>query len=296
MTPLRQRMLDDMHLRNFSPKTVQAYIDHVAKFAAHFGTSPELLGPDEIRHYQLHLVHTRHASWSTFNQAVCALRFLYRVTLQKDWAITHIPFPKGEHKLPVILSPTEVLQFLSAITSLKYRAILMTAYAAGLRISEVTHLRVADIDSERMTIRIQQGKGHQDRYVMLSPALLQVLRRYWQAARPTSWLFPGTQPQRPICASAVQRACQRAARDAGLSKQVTVRMLRHCFATHLLEAGTNIRIIQTLLGHSSVSTTQRYTHVSTGMMRATRSPLDDLALPSETGPTGDEPPLRVGSR
>jgi len=132
----------------------------------------------------------------------------------------------------------------------------MTAYAAGLRISEVTHLRVADIDSERMTIRIQQGKGHQDRYVMLSPALLQVLRRYWQAARPTSWLFAGTQPQRPICASAVQRACQRAARDAGLSKQVTVRMLRHCFATHLLEAGTNIRIIQTLLGHSSVSTTR----------------------------------------
>ncbi len=286
MTPLRQRMLDDMRLRNFSPKTIHAYTDHVAKFATYFNKSPERLGPDEIRRYQLHLVHTRHASWSTFNQAVCALRFLYRVTLQKDWIVTHIPFPKVERKLPVVLSPTEVLQFLSAITSLKYRAILMTAYAAGLRLSEVTHLRVSDIDSARMLIRVEQGKGHKDRYVMLSPVLLAVLRRYWQAARPTSWLFPGTQPERPICASAVQDACQRATRDAGLSKQVTVRMLRHCFATHLLEAGTNIRVIQTLLGHSSVSTTQRYTHVSTGMMRATHSPLDDLALVALDGHNG----------
>lgn len=295
MTPLRQRMLDDMRLRNLSPRTIKTYTDHVAKFAAYFGKSPELLGPDDVRHYQVHLVHTRHVSWSAFNQAVCALRFLYRVTLQKDWAITHIPYPKVERKLPVVLSTAEVLQFLSAITSLKYRAILMTAYAAGLRLSEVTHLRVSDIDSERMVIRVQQGKGHKDRYVMLSEVLLQVLRRYWQAARPTTWLFPSCQSECPISCSAVQRACQRAARDAGLSKQVTVRMLRHCFATHLLEAGTNIRVIQTLLGHSSVSTTQRYTHISTGTVRATHSPLDDLALPRETEKF-DAPPHWVGSR
>lgn len=295
MTPLRQRMLDDMHLRNFSPKTVQAYIDHVAKFAAHFGKSPELLGPDEIRQYQLHLVHTRHVSWSTFNQAVCALRFLYRITLGREWSVSHIPFPRQERKLPVILSPTEVLQFLNAVTSLKYRAILMTAYAAGLRISEVTHLRVSDIDSQRMVIRVQQGKGHKDRYVMLSEVLLQVLRRYWQAARPTTWLFPSCKPDQPLSSSAVQRASQRAARAAGLSKQVTVRMLRHCFATHLLEAGTNIRVIQTLLGHASVSTTQRYTHISTGVVRATHSPLDDLALAPQTHDP-DAPPRWVGDR
>ena len=296
MTPLRQRMLDDMRVRNFSPKTIQAYIDHIAKFAAYFGKSPELLGPEEIRRYQLHLVHERHVSWSTFNQAVCALRFLYHITLQKDWPISHIPFPKRERKLPVVLSPDEVLQFLNSITSLKYRAILMIAYAAGLRLSEVTHLRVTDIDSERMVIRVEQGKGRKDRYVMLSPVLLQILRRYWQAARPATWLFPSWKPDRPISHCAVQRACQRAARDAGLSKQVTVRMLRHCFATHLLETGTNIRTIQALLGHSSVSTTQRYTHISAGTVRATQSPLDHLALPTETDTPDDAPPSWVGAR
>ncbi len=296
MTPLRQRMLDDMRLRNLSPRTIHTYTDHVARFAQYFGKSPALLGPDEIRQYQIHLVHTRHVSWSAFNQAVCALRFLYRVTLDKDWAISHIPFPRQVRKLPIVLSPDEVLEFLSAITSLKYRAILMTAYAGGLRLSEVTHLRPSDIDSERMVIRVEQGKGHKDRYVMLAPALLQVLRRYWRAARPTTWLFPSRDPAHPISYSAVQRASQQAARDAGLSKQVTVRVLRHCFATHLLESGTNIRIIQTLLGHSSVSTTQLYTHISTGVVRATHSPLDDLALPIETATSGDEPPSWVGDR
>ena len=242
------------------------------------------------------VVHERQVSCSTFNQAVCALRFLFRVTLNRDWSISHIPFPRTERKLPVVLSPAEVLQFLSAITSLKYRAILMTAYAGGLRISEVTHLRVSDIDSERMVIRVEQGKGHKDRYVMLSEVLLQVLRRYWQAARPTTWLFLSSQQDHPISLSAVQRACQRAVRDASLSKQVTVRMLRHCFATHLLEAGTNVRVIQTLLGHSSVQTTQRYTHVSTQTVRATQSPLDHLAVPTETTDEMDAPPLWVGSR
>jgi site-specific recombinase XerD len=295
MTALRQRMLDDMQLRHMAEKTIRAYLDHVAHFARFFGQSPERLGPEEVRHYQLHLVHERQVSWSTFNQAVCALRFLYRVTLAKDWAVSHIPFPRTERKLPVVLSPAEVLQFLNSVTSLKYRAILMTAYGAGLRLAEVTHLRVSDIDSQRMVIRVRQGKGRTDRYVMLSPVLLQVLRCYWRAARPSDYLFPSRLPERPLSPSAVQRACQQAARDAGLSKPVTVRMLRHCFATHLLEGGTNIRLIQTLLGHRSVSTTQRYTHISAGAVRAARSPLDDLALPTPAE-VADEPPAWVGSR
>jgi integrase/recombinase XerD len=295
MTTLRQRMTQDMHLRHMAEKTVRAYLDHVTKFAAYFGRSPDTLGPEEVRQYQLHLVHERHVSWSTFNQCVCALRFLYRVTLGKDWAVSHIPFPRTERKLPVVLSPSEVLQFLNSVTSLKYRAILMTAYGAGLRLSEVTHLRVCDIDSQRMVIRVEQGKGRTDRYVMLSPVLLQLLRCYWRAARPSNYLFPSRLPGRPISPSAVQRACQRAARDANLSKPVTVRGLRHCFATHLLESGANIRLIQTLLGHRSVSTTQRYTHISTGTVRATRSPLDDLALPTLVE-VADESPQWVGSR
>lgn len=295
MTALRQRMLDDMQLRHMAPKTIRAYLDHVAKFAHFFGQSPERLGPEEVRQYQLHLVHERHLSWSTFNQAVCALRFLYRVTLNRDWAIAHIPFPRTERKLPVVLSPAELLQFLNSIRSLKYRTILMTAYGAGLRLSEVTHLRVSDIDSQRMVIRVRQGKGRTDRYVMLSPVLLQLLRRYWLAARPTTWLFPSRLPERPISPSAVQRACQRAARAAGLAKPVTVRTLRHCFATHLLESGTNIRLIQTLLGHRSVSTTQRYTHISAATVRATQSPLDHLALATDTD-TAHEPPHGAGTR
>ena len=280
MTHLRQRMIEDMQIRHLSPRTIRTYIDHIAKFAQHFNKSPELLGSEEIRQYQLHLIHTRHVSWSAYNQAACALRFLYRITLKKQMEIEDIPFPRQERRLPVILSPAEVLRFLDSITSLKYRAILMTAYAAGLRISEVTRLRVSDIDSQRMVIRIEQGKGHKDRYVMLSPALLSVLRLYWQAARPTTWLFPSRKPDQPISLTAVQKACRRAARDAGLSKHVTVRTLRHCFATHLLEAGANVRVIQALLGHQCVQTTERYTHVSTGTVRATHSPLDLLALPS----------------
>ena len=282
MTHLRQRMIDDMQIRHLSERTIRTYVDQIAKFARYFAKSPELLGPDEIRQYQLYLIHDQHVSWSTFNQAVCALRFLYSVTLQKDWAFTHIPFPRVERKLPVVLSLAEVVEFFQAITSLKYRAILMTTYAAGLRLSEVVHLRVSDIDSQRMVIRIQQGKGGKDRYVMLSPTLLSVLRLYWQAARPTTWLFPSRTPDQPISFTAVQKACRRAARDAGLTKHVTVRTLRHCFATHLLESGTNIRVIQMLLGHQSVHTTETYTHVSAQAVGATTSPLDLLALPVPT--------------
>jgi integrase/recombinase XerD len=283
-TPLRQRMTEDLRIRNRSARTIKTYIGQVAKFAQHFKKSPELLGPEEIRQYQVYLVHERRVSWSHFNQAVCALRFLYHHTLRREWAITHIPFPRQPKKLPVVLSQSEVQRFLEAIRKLKYRAILMTAYAAGLRLSEVTQLQVSDIDSQRQTIRVRQGKGQKDRYVMLSPTLLELLRVYWRVERPRTWLFPGHTPETPISVTSVQRVCHRAGVDAGLSKRVTVRMLRHCFATHLLEAGVNVRVIQTLLGHRSLSTTQRYTHVSTQTVRATPSPLELLAQVDKDAP------------
>lgn len=295
MTPLRQRMIDDMRMRRLSPRTISAYVYQVANFANYFAKSPDLITAEEVRRYQLHLINEKQVSWSAYNQAVCALRFLYRTPLKTDQEVLDIPFPRTEQKLPVILSTDEVLRFLSAITSLKYRAILMTAYAAGLRLSEVINLRVTDIDSQRMVIRVRQGKGRKDRYVMLSPVLLKVLRLYWQAARPTTWLFPSRVAGQPISDSAIQKACQSAARDAGLAKEVTVRTLRHCFATHLLEAGANIRLIQTLLGHRSVHTTQRYTHISTDVVCAAPSPLDLLAFPVEMETPGEPPPW-VGSR
>jgi site-specific recombinase XerD len=281
ITVLRQRMLDDLRLRNRSPRTIKTYIAHVASFSKYFKKSPDLLGKEEIRQYQVHLMNVRRVSWSTFNQAVCALRFFYRITLGRDWIVEHIPFPRREKKLPVVLSQEEVSRFLDAIRSLKYRAILMTTYAAGLRLSEVAHLRVRDIDSSRMVIRVEQGKGRKDRYVMLSPKLLEVLRQYWRAERPGDWLFPGSSAGRSLCVTGIQKACRQAGIDAGLKKRVTVRSLRHSFATHLLEAGTNIRVIQTLLGHSNVSTTQRYTYVSEKTVRATESPLEFLAHPTK---------------
>ncbi len=296
MTPLRQRMLDDMRLRRLSERTIEAYLYQITCFAKYFGKSPEVITAEELRRYQLYLINEKQISWSSYNQAVCALRFLYRHTLNQENVVPDLEFPRTEHRLPVVLSPDEVLRFLNAITSLKYRAILMTTYAAGLRLSEVIHLQVSDIDSERMVIRIRQGKGRKDRYVMLSPVLLTLLRTYYRAAQPTTWLFPSKVMGQPISDSAIQRACKRAARDAGLAKDVCVRTLRHCFATHLLEAGANIRLIQTLLGHQSVQTTQRYTHVSTGTVCAVHSPLDHLALQpeAETAFIPDEPPAWVG--
>jgi len=276
MTTLRQRMIEDMMVRNFSLNTQKIYVDRVAKFAQYFGKSPELLGPEEIRTYQLYLIHDRNASWSTRSQHVSALRFLYNVTLEKEWMIRHIPGPRKDVTLPVVLSPDEVSRFFENISNLKHRAILMTAYAAGLRVSEVTSLRVSDIDSQRMVLRIEQGKGRKDRYVMLSPNLLDLLRAYWKAARPAGLLFPGRYPDHPITREAIYKVCLQATKAAGLNKKVTVRALRHCFATHLLEAGANIRVIQMLLGHRSLRTTARYTHVSTATLCSTASPLDSL--------------------
>jgi integrase/recombinase XerD len=279
MTPLRRRMIDDMTLRNLAPKTIASYTQRVAAFARYFKTSPEQLGPDQVRTYLLHLVHERHLSWSHSNQVRSALRFLYRVTLKQDWVMQDIVCAKKPHTLPVVLSPDEISRFFRAITNLKHRALLMTAYAAGLRLSEVTQLGVADIDSQRMVIRVRQGKGQKDRYVMLSPKLLMVLREYWKVARPRDSLFPGTQPNRPISRRTVMKACRDAREIAGLGKDVTVHTLRHSFATHLLEAGADLRTIQILLGHRSLGTTARYTHVATAASQSTQSPFDRLELP-----------------
>jgi integrase/recombinase XerD len=283
MTQLRRRMIEDMELRNLAPKTIEVYVQRVVAFAKHFKRTPDALGPDEVRSYLLHLVQERHVSWSYYNQTVAALRFLYEVTLQRQGVMTRIRCPKVPKKLPVVLSQDEVTRVLAAVASIKHRALLMTAYAAGLRVSEVASLRIDDIDSKRMVIHVQQGKGRKDRYVMLSPRLLAVLREYWKAARPADWLFPGDVPGRPLTEASVQRVCVRAGRDAGLEKHVTVHTLRHSFATHLLEAGTDIRTIQTLLGHRNLKTTAIYTHVSQVTVEATQSPLDRLVnLPGET--------------
>jgi len=275
-TPLRQRMIEDMRVRNFALNTQNNYVQQVAKFSEYHGKSPELLGPEEIRGYQVYLVDQKHASWSVLNLTVCALRFLYRVTLGKGWMIEHIPYARKPKKLPVVLSLEEVARFLEAVSNIKHRVILMIAYAAGLRVSEAVALRIGDIDSDRMVIRVEEGKGRKDRYIGLSPRLLALLREYWKIVRPTNWLFPGGRPGTHITRSAVQQVYRKARAVAGLRKQATARSLRHSFATHLLEAGTDVRTIQILLGHRSLETTARYMHVSTQTVRAAASPLDSL--------------------
>jgi len=284
MTELRRKMLEDLKLRNYSPNTVEVYIRCVARFASYFGASPDRLGPEHIRRYQLFLVQQKKLSWSVFNQTVCALRFFYHHTLHKDWMIEHIPYPRHEQKLPVVLSPSEVAALFQVIQNLKHRTILMTIYAAGLRVSEATNLRVTDIDSQRQLIRVRQGKGRKDRYVMLSPKLLDLLRTYWKSYRPTTWLFPGEGPERPFTRDSVLRVCRQAGEAAHLSKRVSPHTLRHCFATHLLEEATDLRRIQVLMGHRNLKTTAKYLHVSNQALRSTVSPLDRLPTPADPDP------------
>ena len=277
MTPLRLRMTEDMQVRNLSPRTQSTYLLQVSLFARHFGQSPALLGREQIRNYQLFLTNRKKMAPSSITVAVAALRFLYQVTLKRGWDLGQsIPSPKQPRKLPVVASPEEVLHFLDCAPGLKHRAILTACYAAGLRVSEAVSLRPADIDSRRRVIRIHQGKGRKDRYVMLSPRLLAVLRDYWRTFRPTSrqWLFPGASPAHPLTTKAVGLACHKALRLSRLSKPLTPHSLRHCFAVHLLEAGTDIRTIQLLLGHRSLSTTARYLHLAAFKVSTTTSPLD----------------------
>ncbi len=278
LSPLRRRFIEDMTVRNLSPATQQSYVYAVSKFSRFFDNrSPDRLGLAEIRAFQLHLVGQNHA-WSSINQVVAALRFFFGVTLGREDVVTKIPTAKEPRRLPVVLSADEVVCFLEAVSNLKHRTALTTAYAAGLRVSEVLSLTIHNIDSSRMLIHVEQGKGRKDRYVMLSPQLLTILRSYYKLAKPRRpWLFPG-RGEGPIEPAILHTACRAACKAAGLGKHVTVHTLRHSFATHLLENGTDIRIIQALLGHSNLSTTALYTQVAASTISKTESPLDRLAL------------------
>ena len=276
MTPLRQRMLQDMGIRNLAVNTQLAYVQQIGAFARHFDCSPESLGPEQVRAYQVHLLEERKLAAGSLSVVAAALRFLYKITLRRPWNDDDIPMPKRPLKLPIVLSPEEVVRFLACVASTKHRAILTTIYASGLRVSEAVALRPADIDSSRMVLRVDQGKGRKDRYVMLSPRLLEVLRDYWRIERPRPWLFPGDGADRHISKNAVEQACQKAHRACGIDKPVTPHSLRHAFATHLLESGTDVRRIQLLLGHRSLATTSRYLKVATSSLCATVSPFDQL--------------------
>ena len=291
MTPLRQRFVDDLRLRNYSPRTIEIYVAHVARFAKHFGRSPDLLGPEEMRAFQLHLLE-RKVSWSQFNQTVCALRFFYGKTLGRSEQVPMLPYGKKPHGLPCVLSPEEVARLLEAARPGRERMLLQTAYACGLRLMEVLHLQVGDIDSARMLVHVRQGKGNKDRLVPLSPRLLAELRAYWRAYRPARWLFANPM-QQPVHPGTVQRQLRRAVRKAGLRKPATMHTLRHSYATHMLEAGVDVMTLQKILGHRQLSTTARYLHLRGDHLQRLPSLLDRLALPVPPSP-GPQPPTAEG--
>lgn len=276
MTPLRRRMLEDMQLRNFSSETQRNYVHHIKGLAEFYQTSPENLDLEDIRHYQHHLLTVRSLSPETVNQFLSAVRFLYRVTLETPWPDNALPRARVNRKLPVVLSPAEVDAFFQHVGTLRYRAALMTAYGAGLRVSEVVRLKVSDIDSSRGLIRVQQGKGKKDRYAMLSPKLLKVLRAWWRIERSHDWLFPARLAGRHLDPDSLQQVCKQAAAMAGIAKRVRVHTLRHSFATHLLDQGVELRVIQELLGHTEIKTTARYAQVTPRLVSVTISPLDQL--------------------
>jgi integrase/recombinase XerD len=289
MTPLRQRMLEDLQLRNYAPRTISIYVSVVARFAKHFNCSPDRLGHEHVRQYQLHLLALK-ASWSRFNQAVCALRFFYAVTLQRPGLVRMVPYGKKPRALPCVLSPQEVVRLFAAVGCPRYRLLLQTAYACGLRVGEAVRLRTADIDSSRMVLHVRQAKGRKDRFAPLSAVLLQLLRDYWREHRPKDWLFPGARPDSHISVGQVQRICHRAVLACGLTKKASMHTLRHSYATHLLEGGTDLATLQKLLGHNQMSTTLRYTHIGQLHLQRVASPLDDLpTLPASTG-DGECPP------
>ena len=285
MTPLRQRMIEDMQLRNLTEGTQEAYLRAVERLAGFYHRSPDKLNRDQVRGFLVHLISKERISPSTLNVYRCGLQLFYRVTLRRDWVLEGMVCAKTQKRLPVVLSRSEVRKLLDAAATPRDHALLATAYATGLRVSELIHLQVTDIDSQRMVIRVQQGKGGKDRYVMLSPQLLCDLREYWRLSKPKTWLFPSnTKLGHPLSREMVFRICQNTARRAKLGKSVGPHTLRHSFATHLLESGTNIRTIQVLLGHRSLRTTAIYTFVSPQQVTAVQSPLDTLDLATATQP------------
>lgn len=289
---LTQRMADDMLLRNMSQKTIDAYTYHVGRFARFLGTSPEQAAPEDVRSFQIHLIKERNVGWSSFNQAVCGLRFLYRITFPRPWAVQMVPFGKKPKTLPVVLSGDEVSQLLSCVRNIKHHTFLLTLYAAGLRLSEAAQLTIADIDSQRMQLKVTLGKGAKERRVPLSPRLLQQLREYWKHERPSTWLFPGRTHDVSLSSTTIQKVFKTAVTKTGLQKNITPHTLRHSYATGLLEAGVDLLTISQLLGHRSFSTTMVYLHVRRTHLNAVPSPLDWLPvrqLPGWQQPGGNPP-------
>ena len=277
MGKLRDQMIEDLQLRDYARGTRKAYVDCARAFVAYHRRPPEQMGELEIRQFLMHLVETKKASPASRKMHVAGIKFLYEVTLRRPEVVASIPWPKVAHGVPEILSGTEVIGLLDAVESIKHRAVIMTAYGAGLRVSEVCALQVDDIDSQRMTIRVRHGKGNQARYVPLPERALFLLRRYWVAERPKKpWLFPGNQAGCPVSAASVRHHLGAAAQKTGLTKRVTPHVLRHTFATHLLELGTDVRVIQMLLGHRSIKSTVRYTHLTSRVLAKTQSPVDVL--------------------
>jgi site-specific recombinase XerD len=284
MTPLRQRYIEDMQLRGLAPTTQRSYLHYVSDFAKFYNTSPEHLDLEAIRQYELYLLHEKKMSPQSVNAFVSAVQFLYLTTLEMPWGKECFPRVRCAKKLPVVLSREEVARFFENVAALKYRAALMICYGSGLRISETVSLKVSDIDSQRMLLRVREGKGGKDRYAMLSPRLLAVLRCYWRVARPKDYLFPSWREGRHITCGALAGACSFAAKKSGIEKRITAHTLRHTFATHLLESGTDTRVIQALLGHSRIDTTARYTQVSAHVVAGTPSPLDQLTQKTKPQP------------
>jgi integrase/recombinase XerD len=288
VTHLRKMMLEDLQRRNYSRDTIRCYLRAVEDFSRRFNRPPDCLGPRHIREYQAELLHERKLSPGTVTTRLAALRFFYVKTLKKAWNIQETPYPKKRHRLPTILSPEEVTQLIDAARTPYQRILLMMLYATGVRRTELARLKVSDIDSRRMVIHIQGGKGRRDRDVMLSPKLLEALRQYWRGLKrkPRTWLFPNKRRQKhadaPIDSKVVWYACQQAAKHAGLKKALHPHTLRHCFATHLLEAGADLRTIQMLLGHHDLKETTIYLHISLRHLHATPSPLDALQLKDDS--------------
>ncbi|HWE16065.1 MAG TPA: tyrosine-type recombinase/integrase [Hyphomicrobiaceae bacterium] len=289
ISPLRRRMLEDMAVRKFGDKTRHDYIRHVETFTAFLGRAPDTATADDVRRYQVHLTESG-AQPPKLNSSASALRFFFATTLDRPELARHLARVHYPRKLPRVLSPEEVGRLLEAAPGpgLKYKAALSIAYGAGLRAGEVVMLRVSDIDSKRMLIRVELGKGGRDRHAMLSPQLLDLLRAWWLQCRSQGWLFPGQDPVRPLTARQLNRVCHMAAETAGLGTWVSPHTLRHSFATHLLESAIDVRVIQVLLGHAKLDTTARYTHVATNVLRAVTSPLDRLLPPP--GPDTERPP------
>lgn len=283
MTRLRQRMLEDLQRRNYSPDTIRGYIRAVQQFADYFGRSPEHLGAEELRRYQLYLLHQKKLALGTVENCISALRFLYKKTLKRrDLAFDDLPFPKQPHKLPTVLSQDEVTRLIEAARNRMHRTILMLLYGTGMRRTEATRLKVSDIDSQRMVIHIHSGKGLRDRDVPLTPKLLEALRDYWRWKKPRVYLFPSKMGdpsvEQPISGKTVWNLCRAAANRAGIQKKLGPHTLRHCFATHLLEAGTDLRTIQLLMGHERLEDTTIYLHLSQRHLHAAINPLDQLTL------------------